>query len=429
MKQSDPRLTAARVAWVALAILGLGIFAATFPLTTPGDLISPSAGEDLARLGLSGVITEGVLAATVSALDAALMLGFLAAAVVIFWRRSDEPVALVFSAMLVAVGVTNSVITNHPDPPPLLTVFEILADFLSLLVLYVFPDGKFVPRWTAALLAPWLAYLVAMQMGVLPGAATEDITDLVFLGTGIAAQVYRYRRVSTPTQQQQAKWILLGAGATILVSYGVELSRFAVAAWAGESDFALLAYSIVRAFGRTLALLAIPLVVAISVLRYRLWDIDFYINRSLVYSGLTLVLGGVFFGSALLLQSALRAALGGARSTVALTASAVLIAILFQPTRLRLQSFIDQRFYGVRLLPTPEPAAASSALPPAEALSEREMEVLRLIDVGLSNRDIADELFLTVGTVKWHTNNIYTKLGVNSRTQALARARDMNLLA
>jgi LuxR family maltose regulon positive regulatory protein len=49
---------------------------------------------------------------------------------------------------------------------------------------------------------------------------------------------------------------------------------------------------------------------------------------------------------------------------------------------------------------------------------------MNLIDAGLSNRDIAEELFLTVGTVKWHTNNIYTKLGVNSRTQALAQARD-----
>jgi LuxR family maltose regulon positive regulatory protein len=64
-----------------------------------------------------------------------------------------------------------------------------------------------------------------------------------------------------------------------------------------------------------------------------------------------------------------------------------------------------------------------------EPLSAREQDVLGYIDAGLSNREIAEQLFLTVGTVKWHTNNIYTKLGVNSRTQALARAREYQLLS
>ena len=61
-------------------------------------------------------------------------------------------------------------------------------------------------------------------------------------------------------------------------------------------------------------------------------------------------------------------------------------------------------------------------------LSQRELEVLRAIDDGLSNREIAAALFVTVGTVKRHTNNIYSKLDVGSRTQALARARALNLL-
>jgi len=62
-------------------------------------------------------------------------------------------------------------------------------------------------------------------------------------------------------------------------------------------------------------------------------------------------------------------------------------------------------------------------------LSQRELEVLRHIRDGLSNREIADTLFLTVGTVKRHTNNIYSKLSVNSRTQAIARAHSLNLFS
>jgi LuxR family maltose regulon positive regulatory protein len=63
-----------------------------------------------------------------------------------------------------------------------------------------------------------------------------------------------------------------------------------------------------------------------------------------------------------------------------------------------------------------------------EPLSERELEVLSLIAGGMSNRQIADQLFLTVGTVKWHINNIYSKLGVRRRTQAVSRARELKLL-
>lgn len=429
MKQADARLAVARVLWVGLALLGLGIFAATYPLTTPGGLISPSASRDLAALGLSNIVTEQLLAGTADVLDGVLMLGFLAAAVFIFWRRPDDWGAVILSGALLTLGVTNSVITDHPDPSPLLTAFEVVTDVLSLLVLCTFPDGRFVPRWTAALLVAWLAYLVVERMGLLPGVATEDIVDLAFFGTGILAQVYRYRRIATPTQRQQVKWVVLGAAAIILVIYPLELSRLAILAFFGQSDLALLTYGVVRAFGRTFAQLSLPVVVAISVMRYRLWDIDFYINRGLVVAGLTLALGLVFFGSALLLQEVLRIAIGGARSTIALTASAVFVAILFQPTRQHLQTFIDSRFYGIRPYPVSMSSAEAPSQPLVEPLSERELGVLNLINAGLSNRDIADELFLTVGTVKWHTNNIYTKLGVNSRTQALAKARDLNLLA
>jgi LuxR family maltose regulon positive regulatory protein len=63
-----------------------------------------------------------------------------------------------------------------------------------------------------------------------------------------------------------------------------------------------------------------------------------------------------------------------------------------------------------------------------ESLSERELEVLHLIAAGLTNPEIASRLFLALNTVKAHTRNIYGKLGVNSRTQAVARARALGIL-
>jgi LuxR family maltose regulon positive regulatory protein len=63
-----------------------------------------------------------------------------------------------------------------------------------------------------------------------------------------------------------------------------------------------------------------------------------------------------------------------------------------------------------------------------EPLSERELEVLRLVAEGLSNREIAEKLTITVGTAKRHVSNIYAKLGVHSRVQAVSRAQDLRLL-
>jgi LuxR family maltose regulon positive regulatory protein len=70
--------------------------------------------------------------------------------------------------------------------------------------------------------------------------------------------------------------------------------------------------------------------------------------------------------------------------------------------------------------------AADDRLP--EPLSERELEVLALIAAGNSNREIAAKLFVSTGTVKTHINRLYRKLGARSRTQAIARAREMDLL-
>ena len=76
----------------------------------------------------------------------------------------------------------------------------------------------------------------------------------------------------------------------------------------------------------------------------------------------------------------------------------------------------------------PTGPASPTAQPLEEPLSEREREVLRLVAAGLSNRAIADELVLATGTVKKHINNIFTKLNVRSRTQAVAQARELGLL-
>jgi uncharacterized membrane protein YhdT len=89
---------------------------------------------------------------------------------------------------------------------------------------------------------------------------------------------------------------------------------------------------------------AIPISMGIAILRYRLYDIDILINRTLVYGSLTAMLVLVYFGGVTLLQGVLRG-LTGQESTLAVVASTLLIAALFNPLRRRIQGFIDRRFY------------------------------------------------------------------------------------
>jgi hypothetical protein len=90
--------------------------------------------------------------------------------------------------------------------------------------------------------------------------------------------------------------------------------------------------------------MAIPISIGIAILRYRLYEIDLIINRTLVYGALTAILAALYFGSIVLLQGVF-VALTGERSTLAVVASTLAIAALFNPLRRRVQGFVDRRFY------------------------------------------------------------------------------------
>jgi LuxR family transcriptional regulator, maltose regulon positive regulatory protein len=78
---------------------------------------------------------------------------------------------------------------------------------------------------------------------------------------------------------------------------------------------------------------------------------------------------------------------------------------------------------------TDENVSAIIIQPFIEPLSERELEILHHLSKGLSNQTIADKLYVSLAAVKWHARNIYGKLNVNNRTQAVARARELGILA
>ncbi len=164
-------------------------------------------------------------------------------------------------------------------------------------------------------------------LGDLIGTAAEIANGLGFLLlivgtlTAIASIVVRFRR-STGIERQQLKWVTVGAAL-------LPLSQIP----AGDFGYAAL----------LLGALVLAGAVAIAMLRYRLYDVDVVINRTLVYGALTATLAAAYLGSVLLLQLVLRPLTE--ESNLAIAGSTLAVAALFRPARFRIQSAVDRRFY------------------------------------------------------------------------------------
>jgi hypothetical protein len=206
----------------------------------------------------------------------------------------------------------------------------------------VFPNGRFTPRWTIVLPLLFIALAMYQQFGTAGGfTLTFSIGLFSILGLLFAMIIYRYRRVFSRTERQQAKFVVVGL---LIFLLGFPI-------WAYTFEFANPAAGLEKLVttlaGWTLnqlVILALPVAIFFAILRYKLWDIDVLIRRTLIYAALTVTLVLVFFGTVAVLQ-AVFSAVSGQRSAVATVISTLLIAALFSPLLRRIQNDIDRRFY------------------------------------------------------------------------------------
>ena len=176
----------------------------------------------------------------------------------------------------------------------------------------------------------WVATLYSMPLQVVLGVLTLLCAISPFV---------RYRQGSF-VERTQIKWIAY-VTAIFGVFYSITILTVTSTGlgWGSDDPIAL-----VVQLPTALILIAIPVVIAIAILRYRLFDIDVIIRRTLVYAVLTVALGTVYLVSVVALQ-ALFVWLTGQASTLAVVASTLAIAALFQPLRQRVQALIDRRFF------------------------------------------------------------------------------------
>jgi hypothetical protein len=343
-------LLLARVAWVALTAIVIGFHVAGIPYLYARQIgsffgrLTPEQVRVFKNLGL----TPEFYAAYAVAVPVGTMLVFTTIATVIFWRRSEDRMAL-FSAFMFVVfggaaltsGVPQTLAAAHPTLWFPVHLLDYLGQVAFVTFFYLFPNGRFVPRWTR-----WLAIAVALLYVpdiFFPGSSLDILGGPVFIGfliSLVVAQVYRYRWVSGPVERQQTKWVVSGV-AVALVGFATLLT-LANLVMSPESMGPLIELVAETCVYGLIAL--IPLSIGVAILRSGLYEIDIIINRTLVYGSLTATLALVYVASVVSLQAALRV-LTGQESTLAVVASTLAIAALFSPLRRLVQGFVDRRFY------------------------------------------------------------------------------------
>jgi signal transduction histidine kinase len=388
-------LVLARALWMGVVTFAVIIFA----LATVHELSVPvsirgwpaeALQAALSQLGLS----IGFYTVYRFVMEFVTALGFVVLGLFLFWRRSSEWMVLVVSLSLVTFGA-NWFSDDLPAVLPNWAMPVALLGFITWncfgLFFVLFPDGRFVPRWTREL---WIGGLVLLDLPQLfvPLPAWLDRVSLVAVfGGAVALQVYRYRRVSGPVQRQQAKWLIFGLTVIVAV-FGALIGLSLLFSSLDQPGRAAVLYQMAASLLVTLTFLLIPLSIAIAVLRYRLWDIDIIINRTLVYGALTASVAGVYVGLVVAL-GALFQAEGSLPVSLLATGS---VAVLFQPLRDRLQRGVNHLLYGerdepyrvlTRLSQRLETTLAPDAVLPTVVQTVREALKLPYVAVALATSD------------------------------------------
>ena len=329
------------------------------------------AAVDVAAVVL-GVLDRAVQSLVATAMFATVSVGFAALGGLIVWRHRAHSIGWLFVAVAVFFSVCHNLAQNYAVYvlvvqdgawPGGKAAFWLSSSALDsvyaasmILLLLLFPDGRpLTPRWRPAVAAAVLGAFLGLASGFTDftgepplrhvhnplalGGSWATAVDaaravgvplsVVSFVAGVAAMVLRFRR-STGIEREQVK--LVAAGVVVVTAVFAATGVLAVA---GAGDYAALPF--------VLSLVLFPTLMGVSILRYRLYDIDLVIRKTMVYACLVAVLGVVYLSAISILGTLSRSATGQ-RGGAAVTVSTLVVALVFQPLRRRIQHAIDLRF-------------------------------------------------------------------------------------
>lgn len=390
--QSQRGLRFLQIAFIVAAVTTITFDLLAAPLILL-KLSTPDTLRELHRIHFSTTLYDAIQIME----NTGYVLIYLAMAMLLFWRRSNDRMAVFCALMLmlfgcattggflydISAGSTTPILGNSPIAHLVILLLFSGGQMCFLLFFYLFPSGRFAPGWTRWLAVVagvyWLAVVFDPTIPVGPLGAFI----LIFIVTAAVAQVYRYWRVSSPIEREQTKWVVFGffLGAMIIVAPQVLFALIPHTDFGPFVDNSPLIGNLVFGAPWVIGLALIPIFIAVATLRSHLWDIDTLINRTLVYGLLTALLAAVYVGLTIGMQR-MSGVVTGTASTqpTVIVVSTLAIAALFQPLRRNIQNVIDQRFYRRRYDAARTIASFSSSLRQEIDLDELRGRLLLVVD-------------------------------------------------
>ncbi len=383
------------LAWMAINILFLSIslpgkyqrLYSLDPENLTGPAFSGWTAQQIQTVRNELGLSPEVVAVTMFLASLICLLCFWAIGGLLFWRKSDTWFGLLAALILFMTGpgFSGLFFANQSSAPVWLNQ---LNTFLAVIVwptffvfLYLFPNGVFVPRFARYLAA--LPYLLFILVGIFSDSSAVDsigtLILLIYAFGGLVSQIYRYYKISTSEERQQTKWVVFALGIFIVLLIAGMLTSILIPSLAVGTRGSFWNEFLGNGVIGVLVPALIPIAIGISILRYRLWDIDVIIRKTLVYGALTLTLGLIYFGSVILLQS-LVAAVGGQQTAVVTVISTLFIAALFTSLRRRIQNGIDRRFYRKKYDAEKIVAAFGSSLRQEVDLDDLQYQIVAVVE-------------------------------------------------
>lgn len=295
----------------------------------------------------------------------------------LLWRSHHDPFALLFAQCLVLFGIASA------DLPFVLAQWGPWGDRLAyglaslaqgqlIFLVFLFPDGRFVPRqmrWLSGVALAILIYAIFLHPNPTrpPDPRISVLTSLILL-LGVLSQIYRYRTEATAVQRQQTKWVLWAI--LLNLAHKLFLNFIYINPTVNALNGQGMLFSLLRTTSFALVTATVPLAVTFAILRYRLWQIDLIIRKTVVYGIMLTAVLGLYALVVGYLGSLFR--MEGDNLPLTLLAAS-LVAVLFAPGKQYVEQQLNRFFYGQRQEPyqllTRLGQQLEAALDPAAALT------------------------------------------------------------
>lgn len=354
----------ARLGWGVALLLAIWVIFGNLLIWIVNDIF----WESKEYIGF-GPIQSFRINVTLFSIQYFVSLVYFVSGLILFWKKPSSLIVLVISMVFLSYGTTEIIDLGKIESPRYSTNFWIVnslqafGEWLSLVVFFVFPDGKFKPNWTrgfsliyAVMVMVWLVY-PEIPLNVVHGFTYNETPILSTLfatlihSTSLYALYYRYRNSTDTTIRRQMKWVVYGL-TIAFVSTVIRYLLLAIFGRTGLIEFATDQMNWIFQWNvqniQRILLISVPITFAIAILQDNLWDIDFLINRTVLYVSLSSIVIVVYItivGSLSVLFHAF------ANDFLISLIGAGFIAVLFAPLRDFLNRQINRFLYGDRDTP------------------------------------------------------------------------------